>query len=65
MADTQKHTRWIRYYDSKERRTVEVLVEVEVDWESLAQTLGPKALRNKTRTTRLQAGVKVSIPKVT
>ena len=54
MANPWKTT--VTVYDHKLRERVTVTLAVTIDWQAVANELGPKAYRNKSRKSKLVAG---------
>jgi hypothetical protein len=46
----------VRVYDHKLRQHVSVSLAVTIDWQAVANELGPKAYENKSRKSKLVSG---------
>lgn len=46
----------VRVYDRKLREHVTVTLALTIDWQAIANELGPKAYENKSRKSKLVAG---------
>lgn len=57
--------RYITTTDPKTGERIKVRVDMEFDLDRIAQTLGHKAYRNKSRTSRLAIGIKAEARKAT
>jgi len=49
--------RIVRVYDSKRKEHISVRVDMAIDLDSIAQALGHKAMRNKSRRSKVAIGI--------
>lgn len=56
MAFSKPWKTTVRVWDSKTRQHVNVTLAVTIDWQAVANELGPKAYANKSRKSKLLDG---------